>query len=94
MAAAARAIAQRTADDEQRRRMRAADEARNHEDRRAIWMGFDGRDPDGEDRRGSGVVARLRDGLSLPARSGPCPVGRAGCPDPGPAAGRLIDVDA
>ncbi|GAA4760692.1 DUF4383 domain-containing protein [Actinomycetospora chibensis] len=54
MAAAARAIAQGTADDEQRRRMRAADEARNHEDRRAIWMAFDGRDPDGVDRQGSG----------------------------------------
>ena len=100
MAAAARAIAQGTADDEQRRRMRAADEARNHEDRRAIWMGFDGRDPDGEDRRGSGeVVARLRHGLSLTPLSpapapAPCPVGRAGCSDPGPVAGRLIDVDA
>ena len=58
MAAAARAIAQGTADDEQRRRMRAADEARNHEDRRAIWMGFDGRDPDGVDRRGSGEPSR------------------------------------
>ena len=38
--------------------MKAADEARNHEDRRAIWMGFDGRDPDGVDRRGSGESSR------------------------------------
>jgi hypothetical protein len=41
MAEAARALAQGTADDEQRRRLAALDEARSHEDRRAIWMRFD-----------------------------------------------------
>jgi hypothetical protein len=41
MAEAARALAQGTADDDQRRRLSALDEARTHEDRRAIWMRFD-----------------------------------------------------
>jgi hypothetical protein len=41
MAEAARALAQGTADDEQRRRLAALDEARSHADRRAIWMRFD-----------------------------------------------------
>ena len=60
-----------------------ADEARNHEDRRAIWMGFDGRDPDGEDRRGSGG-RRTAPPWPEPRASqpgpGPCPVGRAAGP--------------
>ena len=79
MAEAARAIAQGTADDEQRRRLRRADEARNHEDRRAIWMRFDGRDP-AAGSHGWGV-ARPRHGLS------PCPVappGRTGAGRPAP----------
>lgn len=38
MAAAERALAQGAADDDQRRRLAAADHARTHEERRSIWM--------------------------------------------------------
>ncbi|MEJ2887158.1 DUF4383 domain-containing protein [Actinomycetospora aeridis] len=38
MAEAERALAQGAADDDQRRRLAAADHARTHEERRAIWM--------------------------------------------------------
>lgn len=38
MAEAERALAQGVADDDQRRRLAAADRARTHEERRAIWM--------------------------------------------------------
>jgi len=41
MAEASRALAQGAADDDQRRRLAALDDARTHEERRAIWMRFD-----------------------------------------------------
>ena len=85
MAEAARALAQGTADDEQRRRLAALDEARNHEDRRAIWMRFDSLGRRGRD------VPRPRHGLRSPL---PVGGGRSARSDLVRRPRRLIDVDA
>lgn len=50
MAAAERAFVQGAADEDQRRRLAAAEGARTHGERRAIWMGFDRSDEPSDHR--------------------------------------------